>query len=236
LFERLDRAALVVWAADRLSGPAAGGEHLAAARRALAQTEDFLAERADLFLCLAGDVAAVLSNVRAGLEDDEPELWETLLKHRRIEEARDEIERSPDRYRLFSALPRPAPTAAPAGAHDWSWLPEPQYQMAADAPRAAGVAHRHWREPGGTRDATLVADLADWKTPLRINFRRGDEAAEDMAGQPVWLAGCPNVIDAAGNADFKQDDLIRAKEEGRPVTLLVGESRTAWEPVEHPAV
>jgi hypothetical protein len=94
------------------------------------------------------------------------------------------------------------------------------------------VVHRHWREPGGPHTATLAVDRADAETPLRINFYREGQAAVEMANTPVWLAGCASVIDAEGNADFPQDVLRRARDEGRRVTLRVGVQRAPWQEAE----
>ena len=113
LFEALDRAALAAWAVDSLAGRDAAGARLAREREATARAEEFLAMRVDLFICLATDVAAVLSSVRPGLEDDETALWETLLKHRRIEEARDELETPPDQATVLAAVREAAPAIRP---------------------------------------------------------------------------------------------------------------------------
>jgi len=68
--------------------------------------EQFIADRPDLFLCLATDLAAVIASSRPGLEETDPLLWETLGKHRRIEEARDEVELAPSRHVILAGVPR----------------------------------------------------------------------------------------------------------------------------------
>jgi len=99
LFGDLDGAGLALWALRKLLSaevappPGTIDEELERARR-------FLAERVDLFLGLATDVAAVLSDSRRGLEETDFDLWETLLPHRRIEETRDEMEVLPTRGEL----------------------------------------------------------------------------------------------------------------------------------------
>jgi hypothetical protein len=243
LFERLDRASLAAWAVEKLAEPDTDAGRLAAAREALARAEEFLAARSDVFLCLATDAAAVLSSVRPGLEEDEAGLWETLLKHRRIEEARDELEMPPARAALLAAARQNGSSLRLADQgldqpprdrdNDWSFMPEPLQMMAADAPRPAGMDHRYWREPGGPHRATLAVDRADAVTPLRLNFYRGREQAIKLVNTPVWLAECESVIDADGNAEFPQERLRLARDAGRAVTLRVGVERVAWQRVEY---
>jgi hypothetical protein len=230
LLEQLDHAALNLWALGRLGAPEEAGR-LTTARKAVARAEGFLAARPDLFLSLASDATAVISAARPGLEDDEPELWETLLKYRRIEEARDELETPPERDALLGQAVTRGGTVQPHAA-DWSWLPEPPLAMAAATGRAAGMVHLQWREPGGEHSAVLAVDRSDPATPLRVNFYHGDEAASDLQDKPVWLAGCEGRIDEQGNADFPQDELRRVRGEGRPVRLEVGPAKVAWEFVE----
>ena len=102
LFEELDRVSLACWwlrkqteevteTVDRLS-------------REIEAAEACLAVKVNLFLCLATDAAAVLSDSRPDLDSTEPQLWDTLLKHRRIEEARDQIELSPRCEDLIKAI------------------------------------------------------------------------------------------------------------------------------------
>jgi hypothetical protein len=87
LFERVDRAALALWAVEKLGGGEAKRAHLDAARQALARADEFVAQRVGLFRSLAADAAEVLQVVRPGLEEQEPGLWETLRRHRRIKES-----------------------------------------------------------------------------------------------------------------------------------------------------
>jgi hypothetical protein len=164
--------------------------------------------------------------------EEEPSLAATALKHRRIEEARDELETPPDPSELLASARGETAPPRPAGSResDRDWLPEVQLMLAAGTPRAAGVRHRRWHEPGGGHTATLVVDMADAATPVRVNFYRGGEPATDLAGQPAWLAGFPSTIDAGGNADFGTEILRQAHTEGRPATLRVGASPVPWVP------
>jgi hypothetical protein len=103
LFERLDRADLALWSLEKLGGPDQNADRLASARSALGQADAYLTSRTDLFLALALDVADVLSAIPMDLDEREPELWATLLRHRRIEEAQDDLEASPDRATLLAS-------------------------------------------------------------------------------------------------------------------------------------
>jgi superfamily II DNA or RNA helicase len=66
--------------------------------------ERFIADRPDLFLCLATELAGVVAFSRPGLEEADPRLWTTLGKHRRIEEARDEVELAPSRRAILASV------------------------------------------------------------------------------------------------------------------------------------
>jgi hypothetical protein len=101
LFEQLDRAALALWAVEKLAGGGLETSQLAPVHDALGRADKFLVRDPDLFLCRATPVGKVLSAARAGLEEREPGLWQTLLRHRRVEEARDTLETPTDRTALL---------------------------------------------------------------------------------------------------------------------------------------
>jgi hypothetical protein len=106
LFEEFDRAELLAWFALK---KAPSDPRLPAWLRPVQEgceaAERFLAGRTDLFLCLATELAAVLAASRVGLETDDPQLWETFGKHRRIEEARDAVELPLPRDAILSRVP-----------------------------------------------------------------------------------------------------------------------------------
>jgi hypothetical protein len=130
-FEELDRAQLFLWFEARfgrseqpvppLSGVAPigtgnlsyseSGSGLRGSawsdplRKACEEAERFLAEQLDLFVCLSMDVSEVLACSPPDLEVSDPALWETLLKHRRIEEARDEAELAIPRREILARVP-----------------------------------------------------------------------------------------------------------------------------------
>ncbi len=106
-FDALDRTELFAWfAAHRAAPDARIQAWLESSRERCEGAEHFIAERPELFLCLASDMAAVIASSRPGLEESDPRLWETLGKHRRIEEARDEVELISSRHALLAGVPR----------------------------------------------------------------------------------------------------------------------------------
>jgi hypothetical protein len=113
-FDALDRTDLFAWFAARQvrsdARIAAWLESLAGRREG---AERFITDRPDVFLCLTTDLAAVIASSRPGLEETEPVLWETLGKHRRIEEARDEVELVPSRDAVLAGVPRAVPLVIP---------------------------------------------------------------------------------------------------------------------------
>jgi SNF2 family DNA or RNA helicase len=108
-FEALDRTELFAWFAVANS-PSDKRIHswLESLPEQCERAEQFVAERPDLFLCLATDLAATIAWSRPGLEASAPQLWESLGKHRRIEEAREEIELIPSRETVLAGISRAA--------------------------------------------------------------------------------------------------------------------------------
>jgi hypothetical protein len=106
-FDSLDQAELLAWFAAKhgCSAPRVQA-WVPSFREQCEAAETFLANRTDLFICLATDLAAVIACSRPGLETNEPDLWETLGKHRRIEEAREEVELAPTRQHLLANVPK----------------------------------------------------------------------------------------------------------------------------------
>ena len=106
-FDALDRTELLAWfATTRHASDTRVQDWLGAVRERCAGAERFLTDRSDLFLCLATDLAAVVASSRPELEEAQPLLWETLGKHRRIEEARDEVEFTPSQNTVLARVPR----------------------------------------------------------------------------------------------------------------------------------
>jgi ATP-dependent helicase HepA len=104
-FDALDRTELFAWfAATKVPSDARIQAWLESVSERCEGTEQFIADRPDLFLCLATDLAAVIASSRPGLEETHPLLWETLGKHRRIEEARDEVEQAPSRHDVLTRV------------------------------------------------------------------------------------------------------------------------------------
>lgn len=115
-FDALDRAELLAWFATtkNTSNPDVQA-WLASLPEQYEGAERFIADRPDLFLCLATDLAAVIASSRPALEETDPLLWETLGKHRRIEEARDEVELTPSRHAALVGVPRLSRSLRKAG-------------------------------------------------------------------------------------------------------------------------
>ncbi len=108
-FEALDQVELLAWFAEKQApGDARVRAWLGQLWHECQAAEAFIADRPDRFLCLASDLADVLACSRPGLETDDPQLWETLGKHRRIEEVRDEVELSESRRVILGGVSRAA--------------------------------------------------------------------------------------------------------------------------------
>ena len=106
-FDALDRTELLAWfAATKFPSDARIQAWLESLAGRCEEAERFIADRPDLFLCLATDLAAAIASSRPGLEETDPLLWETIGKHRRIEEARDEVELAPPRHVILAGVPR----------------------------------------------------------------------------------------------------------------------------------
>jgi hypothetical protein len=101
LFQELDNASLVAWWWQRQENQ---DNKLGRLVKEVEEAENWLVERVDLFLGLATDAADVLSNLRHDLDSKDPLLWRTALKHRRIEEARDDVELAPTRQELIRSI------------------------------------------------------------------------------------------------------------------------------------
>jgi hypothetical protein len=108
-FEALDRTELFAWfAATKVPSYARVQAWLKSVAERCEGADQFIADRPDLFLCLATDAEAAIASSRPGLEEADPLLWETLGKYRRIEEARDEVELTQSRHAILAAIPRGA--------------------------------------------------------------------------------------------------------------------------------
>jgi hypothetical protein len=98
-FDALDRTELFAWfAATKGATDARIQAWLESIPGKCEAAERFIADRPDLFICLATELAAVIASSRPGLEEADLRLWETLGKHRRIEEVRDEVELAPSHH------------------------------------------------------------------------------------------------------------------------------------------
>jgi hypothetical protein len=139
LFNRLDRLQLALAACEVLL-PAADRAVLDRLRTATAEAEGSLCDEIDVFALLADEAAALLADYRDDLDDPDP-LWLSLLKHRRVVEARDRLHSLPSVEQMLTPpLVRPTvclspPTPSNAGA-------ALEYQVAASGSAVAGDRDR----------------------------------------------------------------------------------------------
>src|SRR6266545_3492321 len=99
LFDELDRISLAACMAPRLASEAPTAEPWATWRRQVAAAEGWFAGHVDAFLPVAPLAGATLAACRPDLEEDEA-LWDTVLKHRLLEETAEELEAVPSFQRL----------------------------------------------------------------------------------------------------------------------------------------
>ncbi len=135
LFEELDQTSLACWFLSNQVGDRS--EPVERIAREVDQANAHLTDKAIVFLSLGTDAVAVLSDSQPDLESSDLSLWRTLLKHARIEAARDEVERRPDRAQLVTAIggeKQEWTTRLPAEAA--SRAAELQYAQAASGPAA----------------------------------------------------------------------------------------------------
>jgi hypothetical protein len=78
----------------------------------------------------------------------------------------------------------------------------------------------HWR---GQRGQESPAQLLFWFATVE------EQPAQELAGQPVWFAGVPGVIEAEGRARFARERVLQQLEQGEDVRLEVGSQRQGWE-------
>lgn len=89
-FELLDRCSLVVYAINRLRSKVETDERFQALQNSVNHAEEHLAGDPDMFLPAAVYASSMLDSYRHDLHDADELLWETTLKHRRLQELIDE--------------------------------------------------------------------------------------------------------------------------------------------------
>lgn len=231
LFDELDRSSLAVCMAARLTPEGVTAEPWAAWRRQLTEAEDWFADHVDAFLPAAPLAGATLAACRPGLEEDEA-LWQTVLKHRLLEETAEELEADPlfphllptalstIKQRAGEAVLRTSDYATGASP-DW-----PVYERGIAAAAARnGCKTYECLQPQHQYKAMF--DLADpnQQPQVVVSFYRGGHRADDLAGQTVRLRGIPATIDGQGRAQFPRAAL---EAQAGPVLLEVGEPPVTW--------
>ena len=216
----LDDADLVAWAARAARCPNLALEE------GLSRCTAWLAENPDRFFPAGVLVQGVGQVLRPDLLAEDADLAATADKFVILLDALEDAEAA-----LASrASPSVVTThRAAERAKAWSWMPGPTFALAAQVPAASGLTRCRWRSPEGTFRAVLVANPADPSaTHVRVNFLMARALAAELAGQTAWLAGCPALIDAEGDADFTLADLAAARAAGLPDDLAVGPNRILW--------
>lgn len=257
LFHQLDRHSLAVCMARRLTAECSETTGwLADWTRQVEQAEEFFADHVDAFLPVAFLARAVLANCRPDLDEADPELWETTLKHRRLEELGEEMEADLEPVRLTDR-DRQAIQAKVAQARLKVLLPIifvqwagrrvqayprrliPQRLLAAAAAGTelpSALVPLRWCSPDGAVEARLHLPLADVPAagvePVRLNLyltASGDRAI-NLVGQTVHLAGIERKLDDLSRADFTVQELQDAGQD-----IFLGVAGEPWTPCPGPS-
>jgi len=146
LFEDLDRLQLAIWTLGELL-PVVSPMRPVLEQFATqtAEAERFLIERPDLFIDRVAEFAEALSATRPNLEEECPELWATLLKHRRIEEEQESVETGLAPLQLFAAAARfqcALGCVVTAGEPNVAHAADVEYAQAAGAGNGDAILHR----------------------------------------------------------------------------------------------
>jgi hypothetical protein len=229
LLNELDRSSLAVCMASRLAADEAT-EPWATWRRQVAEAEEWFAGHVDAFLPAAAGAGATLAACRAGLEEDEA-LWQTVLKHRLLEETAEEAAAPP-------VLPRLGPhdlqavqdkvgrttlrAARPVARTELAW---PAYAGVAAATGQLGWSTYECRGPREEDKALFDLAHPDLQPEVLVRFYRNGQHATDRAGTPVRLRGVVATLDGEGRARFPRAAL---ENQTGPLRLEVGEPPVLW--------
>jgi hypothetical protein len=238
LFDRLDQDSLAACVARRLAADLAA-DWLAGWSRQVAKNEAFFAAHTHAFLPAAPLAVVVLDACRSGLEEADPELWATTLKHRLLEEAAAEAESDAfgptlteqDRRVILARAERPLGVGLSQEAGKTksllAWLPRRRGAAASDSRDLEYLPVRCYRKPDGTVVARLEAPQeCDANDELVVTFIQGGDLAKSLKpGTRVWLASVPSSINDQAQASFKLRELYQAKQ---PPVLEVGDEREQW--------
>jgi hypothetical protein len=202
-------------------------------------------EHAELFLPAGVFVQTLAQTFRPDLLSFDPDLALTAVKYEAILDVLEEAEalirldQVPvlDRetaqalYRSFREQ-QPASVARPGRSYPRALLP-PVVLLAAASP-AEAPRLLWWQSPKTEERACLVlpAQVASEQQLVTLSFfNAAQELAQELGGQPVWLAGVPATIADDGRARFRLADLHAA---GQDLLLEVGADRTPWKVASEP--
>ncbi|MCS6852810.1 MAG: hypothetical protein NZ700_16755 [Gemmataceae bacterium] len=199
------------------------------------QAEDFLESHPEVFLPAADWAAAWQSVFRSDLDETDFELWETTLKHRRLEELVEDLEAGPtlERPKLPDAVARKllivtVPTSKrDVRAHHWRKVQPPGLAAAAAAPPAAPLTTLRWYSPDGNTEARLLLPTeGEWPARLALYERSSGEAASAYGGRTIRLAGIERTLNDRAQADFVMRELHDARQH-----LLLEVTGEPWDAV-----
>jgi hypothetical protein len=237
MFEELDEDGLALCMARRLPGAAGSADSLTDWARQLATNEAFFAAHLEAFLPGAWRVADFLNACRPNLDTSDPELWETTLKHRLLEEVAEESEADSVTVRLnekdrqsilMQARPNTVQKALAAllvfatwrGMQIWTYnrralLPP---TMGSAAPAADEVPRERtcltWMKPDGTVEARMTVPTANGSAaasaPLRLFLVDSGNPAVNLGQRPVRMGNLERILDARARVDFTLPELDEA--------------------------
>jgi hypothetical protein len=251
LFDELDRHSLAACMAARLDPAGASAEWLAAWQRQVEEAEGWFRDHVEAFLPAAPLAAATLAACRPGLEDDEA-LWQTVLKHRVLEEAVEEAEAEPalprlsesDKRAILAKLDRACPNGMPRVipiSRQGQQLQAYSREVLPPSPIAAAPAVADLPEtlplklfsPGRAFEARILVPTASaaGNEVVRLNCYEvaSGEAALRLARATICLAGVERRLDDRARADFTLQELRDSGEE-----LFLEVAGETWTPEPNP--
>ncbi len=241
LFDELDRNSLAACMAARLAPDGATAERLAAWRQQAEEAEGWFRNHVAAFLPTALLARATLAACRSSLEEDEA-LWDTVLKHRLLEEAAEELEADPPPRRLSEsdkqALQAKVDRARSNGLAQivpaqwqgrqilvFSRRVLPPQLLAAAAPAGTELPELlalRLRSPKETVEARLFlpAGVApvDGSEVIRLNCYDIATGKEVLAKKTVSLAGIERSLDDRGRVSFTLRELC---ETGQDLFVII---------------
>lgn len=231
LFNQLDRHRLAECMARRLLTNGTTPDWLACWSEQLSLADAFFADHVEAFFPAASQAAAVLAGCRADLDEADPELWQTTLNYRHLEEAWEELTADPvlpqlgvhDLRAIQNKLSSDRRATLPLVERaSIEWV---AYAGVAAAPVQNGWTSYECQEPERQYKALFDLLHPDQQPEVVVTFYRNGHHAGDLAGQTVRLRGVPATIDKDGKAQFPRAALDN---QTGPLRLEVGEPPAIW--------